>query len=186
MNEAELIKVAKAGDAAAFSGLYDAYSRRVYDFLYFRTFHKQIAEDLCSDVFFKALKNIGKLSGNMNFGAWIFQIARNALIDHYRTAKKTADIESVLDIEDSGNLEFDADNKMLIDKVKNILKNINARERQIVVMRVWDQMEIKEIAEIMNISENNCRVIFHRALKDLRGALPNIATFLILSKIINF
>ncbi|MCB0180374.1 MAG: sigma-70 family RNA polymerase sigma factor, partial [Anaerolineae bacterium] len=93
--EIELIRQATSGDANAFAGLYDAYVDEVYRFILHRVGNKQTAEDLTSQVFLKAWDNLGRYTmRGLPFGAWLFRIARNTVIDHYRTYKDALPLEA--------------------------------------------------------------------------------------------
>jgi len=98
-NEKDIIVSCQQGDLEKFSWLYDKYIKKIYDFIYFKTTHKETAEDLTSQTFFKALEKIKTFNSDKGtFSAWLYQIARNTVIDHYRTMKKTVDIDDVWDM----------------------------------------------------------------------------------------
>lgn len=170
-SEIDLIKKAQAGDGAAFGELYDTYIKRIYDFVYYKTMHKQTAEDLTSDVFFKALRKIDTF--NVNKGtlqAWLYQIARNTVIDHYRTSKPSDNIDDVWGLSSSEDVETDIDNKVLLEKVQKHLQKFSAEQREIVLLRLWDELSYQEIADIVGKSPDACKVSFSRSLSKLRAS----------------
>src|SRR3989339_340635 len=117
--EEAAIKKCQAGDPEQFGVLYDKYIKKIYDFIYYKTHHRETAEDLTSKTFMKALQNIGGFDlGRGTFQAWIYQIARHTVIDHYRTAKSDANIEDVWDLSGHDDLERDIDAKNKLEKVK--------------------------------------------------------------------
>ncbi len=88
-----LAKHAQEGITADFGELYDRYAEPLYRFVYYKVFSKEIAEDLVSDVFHKALKQLHSFNPTKgNFSQWIYTIARNTVIDHYRTHKRNIPI----------------------------------------------------------------------------------------------
>ena len=87
--ERKIISECKAGQSEAFSQMYDLYVKKIYKFIFYKTFHTQTAEDLTSEVFYKALKNIDKFDFKYKFSTWIYKIAQNAITDYFRTYKKT-------------------------------------------------------------------------------------------------
>ncbi len=90
----KIIAQARAGEKEAFGTLYDAFSRPLYDFLFYQTFDQSLAEDLTSETFFKAMRSISQLRGStvQDFKSWIFTIAYNTLIDSTRRDTSTEDI----------------------------------------------------------------------------------------------
>ena len=105
-DEPNLVRQAKVGDSDAFGTLYDAYLERIYRFVYFRVEDQQTAEDITSQVFLKAWENLGRFQiGGTPFLAWLYTIAHNAVIDHYRTRKVTAALEDVR-LSDPGHAEM--------------------------------------------------------------------------------
>src|SRR5580700_8995643 len=98
--EDQLVERAKQ-DAGAFGELYDHYFGQIYRFVFSRLRDQEAAEDVTSEVFFKALRAIGryKPSGHP-FSAWLYQIAVNAINDHYRSRKPTDAIDDAVGVMD--------------------------------------------------------------------------------------
>ena len=93
-----LVDLAKSGDGEAFGRLYEAYFDRVYRFIYFRVTDDQVAEDLSSQVFLKAWENLRRYHPRGPFLAWLYAIARNTVIDSYRTRKQTVSLDEAAPI----------------------------------------------------------------------------------------
>lgn len=93
--EGRLVSEAQSGDADSFARLYDAYFERVFRYVYFRVSDDQTAEDLTSQVFLKAWENLPRYKPSGHFLAWLYTIARNQVIDHYRTRKETVPLDEV-------------------------------------------------------------------------------------------
>src|SRR5271156_5973491 len=99
---APILAKAKAGEQAAFGEIYNLYFKKIYQFIYFRVGHKEIAEDLAEEVFLKAFTKIASLNEGAAFEGWLYQIARNLVIDYYRQKRITValeDIENTLEYE---------------------------------------------------------------------------------------
>lgn len=183
ITDIDLVLKTKNGESESFGALYDKYSRKIYDFLFYRTHHKETAEDLTSQTFHKALEKIGQYSGQKaQFSTWLYQIAKNNLIDHYRKLQPHEDLENAWDLPSSANVEKDAELAISLEKVKKYLAGIGKQQREIVLMRVWDGLSHKEIAEILGITENNSKTIFSRTLLKLQEEFPLIILLLILIK----
>ncbi len=170
MDEAQIIAKCQQGNLEYFTELFDLYQKKIYSFIYFRTHHKETAEDITSLTFTKALEHFKKFdAAKGKFSSWLYQIARNNIIDHYRASVPTVDINDAWDLAASSNVERDAETAIRLEKVKNYLNTLPARQRDIIIMRVWDDMSHIDIAEILEISEANSKMIFSRALEKLRA-----------------
>lgn len=171
--DTQLVARAKAGDKAAFGELYDKFIKPIYTFIYYKTHHKETAEDITSLVFTRAytsLKNFDQDKGT--FSAWVYQIARNAVIDHYRSSKPMMDIEDAWDLAGKEDVERDAHTRIELAKVEMYLKELSSEQRDIVIMRVWQEMSYAEIAEALGKSEASCKMMFSRTIATLRETMP--------------
>jgi RNA polymerase sigma-70 factor, ECF subfamily len=167
--EQTLIDKCQNGNLKYFSEIYDLYVKKIYEFIYFKTHHKQIAEDLTSQTFLKSLENIRKYDFRKGkFSSWLYAVARNTVIDHYRTQKHDLNIEDAWDISSDDNILSDAENKEEIKKLKSHLKKLTGDQRDVIILRVWNDMSYREISEIIGKSEANCKMIFSRATEKIR------------------
>ncbi|HEX5429681.1 MAG TPA: RNA polymerase sigma factor [Patescibacteria group bacterium] len=164
LTEQEAIKKIVAGDSEAFGVLYDMYIERIYRFVYFRTHHKQTAEDLTSIVFTKAFSKFGSFDTRVSFSTWIFSIARNTCIDFYRTAKPVADLETAPDVAEPSNLARDYELREKVQQVKAYLETLAPDQRELVIMRLWEGFSYDEIARITGKKSANLRVTFSRII----------------------
>lgn len=170
MNEAEALANIRAGDTEQFGALYDAYFQKIYNYIFYRTRHRETAEDLVSATFLKAVKYLGSFDARKgNFSAWIYRIARNTLYDHYRGAKI---VESLEDHEEEiagpTNIEKDVLDKQRVGFVKEHFKELSDDQREIISMRIWDQLAYAEIGKILGKSEASCKTTFHRGIEKLK------------------
>jgi RNA polymerase sigma-70 factor (ECF subfamily) len=168
----EVLLHAKAGKEEALTQLYNHYFERLYRFIYYRVGHKEVAEDLTEDVFIKIFKGIGNLQQTAAFEGWLFQIARNQVIDHYRSKKNLVpldEVENTLEYEtniiDIVNLQ--TEQKLLI----KIIKELSPEQQTVIKLKFLEDLENETIAEIMNKTEGAIRVIQHRAISKLKELL---------------
>ncbi|PIR94808.1 RNA polymerase subunit sigma-24, partial [Candidatus Falkowbacteria bacterium CG10_big_fil_rev_8_21_14_0_10_37_6] len=143
--------------------------KKIYDFIYFKTHHKETAQDLTSIVFVKAMQKINTFDNKSNFSAWLYRIARNTVIDHFRVLKKDKNIDDIWDLADNSDIAQDIDIKNKLAEVKKYLKNLKSDQRDIVIMRLWQNMSYAEIAQTLGKSEDSCKMSFSRTIKNLRG-----------------
>ena len=181
--EINLALKAKDGDKQAFALLYDAYIKKIYDFIYYKTLNKDTAEDLVSQVFLKVLKNISKFNSD-NFSAWIYTIARNIVIDHYRVIVKTKNIDDCWDLTSGDNLISDIDDNLNLEKIREAMAELLASDRELLIMRLWLDLPFKEIAKNFNKSESAVKVSFGRVLNRLRQKISPVLFLLISLSII--
>jgi RNA polymerase sigma factor (sigma-70 family) len=166
MSEKELIQKCQQGRLEEFDKLYLLYFEKIYSFVYYKTMHKQIAQDITSETFLKALEGIkGFKTEKGSFSAWIYRIARNNVIDYYRKKDRSFSVNDFWDFKTESKIE---DNKDLMIKVKKELAKLEPLQREIVILRIWQQLNYKEISEIVGKKEQNCRVIFCRSLQKIR------------------
>lgn len=166
----------QTGQSASFGVLYDRYLDKIYRFIYYKTFSKEVAEDLTSDVFHRALKSLGSFDVTKgNFSTWLYRIARNRVIDYYRTNKETVPIDDVFDIGVDERTEAVIDATAKLKEVTAYLETINAKQREIIMLRVWEEKSYREIADIVGGTEDSVKMAFSRSIRELReqcGPIP--------------
>jgi RNA polymerase sigma-70 factor (TIGR02952 family) len=167
--QSELVIQAKAGDAEAFGHLYETYLDRIYRYIYFRVTDEQTAEDLISQVFTKAWENLDRYQpSGRPFIAWLYTIAHNTVIDHYRTRKDTVAIENTISLASDApspheqvELHFEADN------LRAALQTLTPEQQQVVVLKFISGMSTDEIAGQLRKSAGAIRALQMRALQAL-------------------
>ncbi len=168
-SEQGIIQSCQNGNLEDFSQLYDKYIKMIYNFVYFRTHHKETAEDLTSLAFTKTLEKINSFNYKKGtFSSWLYRIARNTVIDHYRTQKMETNIDDIWDLGSNDDLPRDIETKEKLKKVQEYLNKLQPEQRDLIIMRVWDGLSYKEISEITKKSEAGLKMMFSRAMTKLR------------------
>ncbi len=162
----------KDGDLDKLGLLFERYNRLLYSFFYKKTFQPEVSEDLVQSVFERMLKYRSTYSGSGAFTTWMFSIARNAHIDHYRKHKKHNEKEELDEERIVGsNPEFGEIDERT--KRKRILELALARleedKKEVVILSRYEGLKYAEIAEIQGVTESAVKVRFFRAMKDLKG-----------------
>ena len=161
--------------ADEFSGLYDEYMPKVYRYIYYRVRRQQLTEDLTSEVFEKAFeKYAGYDSRRASFSTWIFTIARNTLIDSYKTSKESR--QAPLDEADEIVSNKPGPEETLEDKEERLrlvgcVSELPEREQEIIRLKFGARMNNREISKLMGLSESNVGTILDRSLGKLRVSL---------------
>ena len=94
------------------------------------------------------------------------------MIDYDCTKRNHSDVDDMWDLADGTDILGDLDTKAKIVELKKYMKKLSSLERDVVIMRVWQEMPYKEIAEVVGKSEANCKMIFSRSLSKLRDMMP--------------
>ena len=180
-SESQIIKRIQNEELELFAKLYDIYLNKIYNFIYYKTMHKETTEDLTSQTFLKAFNNIKKYDENKgSFSSWIYQIARNTVIDYYRTKKTETNIDDLWGLSDKYDLQTDIDVNQKLEEIKIYLKNFKPEQREVVIMRLWDNLSYQEIAEITGKTIASCKMTFSRAINKLREDMALIIFYLII------
>lgn len=175
MEQTDLVILAQRGHADAIGALYDQHYTALFRYLFSRLGERQTAEDLTGDVFMRMLTALPHYQPSQTpFRAWLYRIARNRLIDHYRKEGSHAPVplleaEDYQDyMEDLGSL---ADQKMTTERVLAALSKLEATQREVVALRFLSGLSLQEVAETLEKSENAVKALQHRGLAALRRAL---------------
>ena len=168
--EKNLVELAQRGDPEAFGSLYEYYLPKIYRFILIKVSHKEQAEDLTHLTFLKAWENVGSYKHKGHpFSSWLYRIARNAVIDHYRRGVPQISLEDIsaeaLGIDNS--LVEGADSKILWEDLLGAIRTLKEIEQDVLIMRFVEDLPHQEIAAAMDKTEGAVKVIQHRALKQL-------------------
>lgn len=168
-DEGRLVRQAKAGDSDSFAQLYDAYVERVYRYVYFRVTDNMTAEDLTSQVFLKAWEHLDRYQqGGSPFLAWLYTIARNQVIDHYRTHKETVPLEDAASIAAEGRaLDEEVQEAFNLDAMRDALQFLTEEQQQVLILKFIADLPTKAIAKTMDLSEGAIRAVQMRALQTM-------------------
>lgn len=173
-NEFQLIELAIKGESSAFGSLYDHYHPKIYRFVFLKVSRREEAQDITHQVFMNAWQSIPNYKHlGFPFSSWLYQIARNQVIDHYRTQKKEISLEEI-DLESLAgysNPESRTDEKLELEKVRLALGQLKSDYQDVVIMRFVEELSLKETAAALQKSEGAIKIIQHRAIKELRKIL---------------
>lgn len=165
----ELIQKARKGDKDAFGQIYKIYYRKIYRYLRINLNSQEAAEDLAQETFLKAWRSISTFSAYSggSLQAFLFRIARNLMIDLSRE-KKEFPLDTALEIESKDDFEEDLDRKTNIETVQKALTKLEDEDKQLVILRFFEEMPHADIAQIIDSNEGAVRVKLHRILKKLK------------------
>ena len=154
-----------------YSDIYDKHVDKIYRFVALKVKSQEIAEDLTSEVFLRGWESFKEKKDKIeNVQAFLYQIARNLIVDHYRGNAKAqlVSVEYASITDTSQDLEEKALIRSDLDQVKVALANIKEDYREVIIWYYLDELKAPEIAKILNKSEPTVRVLIHRALNALK------------------
>lgn len=182
------LKLRTTRDPEVFGKLYDIYVDQIYRFIYFKVGRKEEAEDLTGDVFLKTWQYINEMGSEVidNLRAFLYQTARNAVIDFYRSRDQREFVALPEEDDEKPTMEIVDEKQDLVEKielasdleeVKKALQKIREEYREVIILRFVEEMSVKETAEILGKSEGAVRVLLHRAVAALKeeAAQKNLA-----------
>ena len=173
-DERQLVLQAQDGDAEAFGRIYDGYVERIYRFVFFRVDDQQTAEDITSQVFLKAWSNLDRFEFTRTpYIAWLYTIAHNTVIDHYRTRKVTTALEDVQlsQPDDAEAVENQIDLTVEMKTIKAAMQSLTDDQQQVLHLRFIEGMSNTEIAQQLGKREGAVRALQMRGLQALAKQL---------------
>ncbi len=159
-----------------FTQIYDDYVDKIYRFIFFKVNSQEIAQDLCSETFLRGWQSFKSNKQEIeNPQAFLYQIARNLVIDHYREKARTQTVSAdYVSITDPGqDLEEQALMNSDLNEIRLALTDLKDNYKEVVIWHYIDDLSIPEMAKMLQKSEGAVRVMLHRALKSLKSKVEN-------------
>ncbi len=170
IEEQKLIEECQRGNLEKFGEIYDFYAPAIYRFIYFRTRHKELAQDLTAQTFLKALEKIDSFKFNQGqFSSWLYRIAKNLIIDYWRAKKTELNVDDFWSLNSGEDISQDAQAKERVEKIRKMLNKLSLVQKEIITLRIWDELSWREIAEILDKTEASCKMNFMRTLDGFKN-----------------
>lgn len=174
-----LVRLYTQGNNSAFDTLLKRYEKKVFSYLLYSVKNQELAEDLFQDVFIKIIVRIknGQYAENGKFASWLMRIVHNHLIDYYRTSpsdkiisndSSEVDLFNNADIAINENREQEMIDQQTLKEVKDLIDKLPDNQREVLIMRVYDELSFKEIAEKTHCSINTALGRMRYAILNLR------------------
>ena len=178
----ELALQASQLDVLAFGGLYRHYFPQILQFVASRVTGYQEAEDLTNAIFEKAYSAIGRYQPSpAQFSTWLYTIARNSIIDHYRKRRLPVQDDAEAEMLAAVDPNEDPEASVLGDErrryLQAALKHLTQEQRQVVGCRFFFNLSIQEVASLMHKTEGAVKALQFRALERLRRQLAPDALY---------
>ncbi|ARV08602.1 RNA polymerase subunit sigma-24 [Winogradskyella sp. PC-19] len=180
IEDAVLVKNYINGDEGALSILINRHKQKIYSFIYSKVFDRDITEDVFQDTFIKVIRTLkrGKYNEEGKFLPWVMRIAHNLVIDHFRRNKRMPKFDnsgefSIFSVLSDSSLN--AEKTLIKDQVESdvrrIIEELPEDQKQVLVMRMYQDMSFKEISERTGVSINTALGRMRYALINLRKVI---------------
>lgn len=172
-NESRLVTRAVDGNAEAFGDLYERHVSAIYQYIVYRVNDPQDARDMADEVFLKAWQNLsGYRPGKTPFRGWLYRIAHNMVIDHYRSRQE---VESLGDRDDLVDQQPNPERQLIQQeegaKLATVIARLSPDYQQVLVLRYIQGLSTDEVAGVLDRSNGAVRVLLHRALKKMASLM---------------
>jgi RNA polymerase sigma factor (sigma-70 family) len=150
--------------------LFERHHVRLYNFFLRLTSDRQLSQDLVQEVFLRILKYRHSFRGESKFSTWMYQIGRNAHIDHLRSRRPEVSIDEIWSQEPSPQPQppQKAESEQEADLLSRALERLPLRKREVLLLSRFQDLKYQEIAGLLKCSVESVKVQVHRSLKELR------------------
>lgn len=177
-DDLRLVEQAQSGDVEAVGSLFDKHYRSMFRYFYARVGQRQQAEDLASELFTRMVHHLPSFQPTgVPFRAWLFRIAYNLTMDHFRVAngKELAPLEkasTVAQPEQSPvrQVEQQMTNETLLETLETLVPD----QRQVIILRFLVGLSLQETADVMERTLSAVKAMQHRGLKTMRATLAQV------------
>lgn len=171
-----LVERAQAGDRGALEELYLLHFDRIYSYLHVSVGNKHDAEDLTTQTFLKMLESIGRFRWqSAPFSAWLFRIAHNLAMDHFRAARRWQPEEEVPEppADESTSAEMGALESIGRKSMLELIEDLSGEQQQVLTLKFVFNFSNGEVATILGKTEGAIKSLQHRALASLQKQLES-------------
>jgi RNA polymerase sigma factor (sigma-70 family) len=169
-----MLKV-KTGDLDRMGLLFERHYKPLFGFLYRMSSDKENSEDMAQNVFLRMLKYRHTYKGDGEFKTWMYHLARNVLNDFHKSQSKRSDSEIKDNLLSEDTTQVNIEKNEQVQLLNAALNKLGDEHREILVLSRYQELNYKEIAVILNISEANVRVKIHRAMTQLKSMFHKLA-----------
>jgi RNA polymerase sigma-70 factor (ECF subfamily) len=172
--EEKLVRRAQGGNASAFGTLYEAYVDRIYRYVFFRVSDNATAEDITAQTFLKAWDRLDSFQpGRVPFVGWLYRIAHNVIVDHYRGVKPQVPLDDARPSRVSQTRELDDQIELHLEtlRLRTALQKLTEDQQQVIILKFILGLDTAEIALHLGKEPGAVRALQMRALQSLARSL---------------
>jgi RNA polymerase sigma-70 factor, ECF subfamily len=174
-DQTALLEDARRADPAALAQIYDQYADKIYAYIYHRVGQADLAEDLTGQVFMRMLESVRKGDAwRTSFSGWLYRIAHNLVIDHYRRRQRA----TFIDIDDApplsateGDPHRSVEARLESEHLRSALGQLTEEQAEVITLRFLEELSIAEVATIMDKTDGAIKALQYRAVLALRRVM---------------
>lgn len=178
VNEQIILYRIRKGDTSSFAEIFDQYHEKIYRFVYLKLPRVQDAEDIAAEVFLKAWDHIKGGRKITSLQAFLYQIARNAVVDFYRRAGKPMESLDEGEIVIADRSDLSLEEKMVLKsdmvRIETALRKLKDAYREVIVLHYLNELSLVETARALEKSPGATRVLLHRGVRALKKVLAEV------------
>ena len=172
LTDEQIVQQTLLGEVEAFSILVRRWEKKVFGLAYRMLGHYEDARDASQEIFLTVYRNLSKFRGDAKFSSWLYRIALNCCHNKLRArAVPTVPLEESAPIPAEGSIQGDIERQQTIDRVRTALGALPYEMRQIIIMKEYEGLTFKEIADILNIPVSTAKTRLYTGLDQLRQRL---------------
>ena len=159
---------------AALGKLYDIFFPKIFSYVTWRIGSEKDVEDVVADIFMKMVKNVSSYHTQKHgsFQSWLYCIAKNTIIDYYRTHKTSITLDELPEIKiEETTLDVQLDTRAMFIKIVTLLDKLPARQAEIIRLKFIAELQNKEIAQVLNINEKSVSASVAKGIAKLKKEL---------------
>lgn len=174
----DLMLRAKKGDSLAFEQIYNEYITPIHRYVYYRVHHREDVDDLVQVVFLKVFESLPRWRPKQKPLAYIYTIARNTVIDHWRKKGRELPQDDITELNISTDehhvMSENIDSQNQIGQIMSVTKHLSQDYQDVLTLRFINDLSTKEIAKLLNKNEASIRQIQSRGLKKIKELLQEL------------
>ena len=177
MDEIALVQSAQEGNTEAFRHLFEGHKRKILGLAYQYTRNVEDSEDILQDTFIKAYHSLRKFDVRncARFSSWLYRIGINCSIDHMRKRKRQTDnifpggdVTDLSDANPRSNPDVSQQKTEVRERIDQVLNTLSRKQRMIFILKHYQDLSIKEIAEYMNCTEGSVKKQLFRTVSAMK------------------
>jgi len=178
MDDIQIAQEIALGNQKVFEDFFNQHKLKVMNLCYGMVHNKDNAEDLVQDIFLEIYSSAKNFKGKSKLSTWLYRIAINKTINYLRKEKikkffvNIDDVEHILQTDDRADLSIEEKEK--INNLHKVIDILPSKQKEAIILFIYNELPQKEIAEIMNSSLASIEVLIHRAKKTIKNKTDNI------------
>jgi len=174
--EHKIIQRCLEGDPEQYALLVDRYKAMAYNIAYRMVGDSDIAKDMSQESFISAYASLERFQYGSRFSSWLYRIVVNKCKDHMRAERDTVQVDEISDIVPSGarTPEHNLSSRQTGDMIQKALNALPEEYREVIVLKHMEELDYREISDILGVSVNALKVRAHRGREMLKELLEKV------------